>query len=122
MLTRFHKILIGLLVLQLGLVALTALRHDDAAPIKEQPLLAGFDAAKVTRLQVFAAGSAKPIDLARRDASWVLASHYDYPVDATKVTDVLTPIAKMAAAAPLSTQKSRHGQLHVADTDFERKL
>jgi len=101
-------------------------RGDDAASLKEHPVLAGFDAAKVTRIQIFAAGvagaPAKPIDLVKRDAAWVLASAYDYPVDATKVTDLLSPLAKMSAAAPIATQAGRHKQLHVGDAEFERKL
>ena len=126
MLTRFHKVLIALLVVQLVLVVIVMTRGDDAASLKEHPVLAGFDAAKVTRIQIFAAGvagaPAKPIDLVKRDAAWVLASAYDYPVDATKVTDLLSPLAKMSAAAPIATQAGRHKQLHVGDAEFERKL
>jgi hypothetical protein len=122
MLTRFHKILIAALAVQLVLVVFVMTRSDDSAASKEHPLLAGFDAAKVTRLQVFSGQAAKPVDLVKRDAGWVLASAFDYPVDQAKVTDVLAPIAKLAAAAPIATQASRHKQLHVADADFERKL
>src|SRR4029079_10626571 len=86
----------------------------------------GFDAAKVTRLQVFPSATGKLIDLVKKDpakdSSWVLASAVDYPVDQAKVSDVLSPIAKLAAAAPIATQASRHLQLHVADTEFERQL
>jgi hypothetical protein len=122
MLTRFHKILIALLAVQLLLVVLVLVRGEDTGALKEHPLLAGFDAAKVTRLQVFANATAKPVDLVKRDASWVLASGFDYPVPEAKVTDALAPIAKLAAAAPIATQTGRHKQLHVADDDFERKL
>ena len=122
MLTRFHKILIAALAVQLVLVVFVMTRGDDSAALKEHPILTGFDAAKVTRLQVFSGQDAKPIDLVKRDAGWVLASGFDYPVDQAKVTDVLSPVAKLAAAAPIATQASRHKQLHVADTEFERKL
>ena len=134
MLTRFHKILIAILAVQLVLVAFVLTRGDDTAALKEHPILPGFDAAKVTRLQVFGAPEAKPeaksdakpeakpIDLKKQGTSWVLASAFDYPVDQAKVTDALSPIAKLAAAAPIATQASRHKQLHVADDDFERKL
>jgi hypothetical protein len=135
MLTRFHKILIAALAVQLILAVIVLTRGDDSAALKEHPILPGFDAAKVTRLQVFAndtgkaeAGKpegksdAKPIDLVKRDANWVMASGFDYPVEQTKLTDVLSPIAKLAAAEPIATQASRHKQLHVADNDFERKL
>ncbi|HEX7839109.1 MAG TPA: DUF4340 domain-containing protein, partial [Kofleriaceae bacterium] len=132
MLTRFHKILIAALAVQLVLAVIVLTRGNDSAALKQHPILAGFDAAKVTRLQVLAGDSgnqeaakpeaAKPIDLVKRDAGWVLASGFDYPVESAKVTDVLSPIAKLAAAAPIATQASRHKQLRVADTDFERKL
>jgi len=122
MLTRFHKVLIALLVVQLVLVVVVLSRGNDAAALKEHPLLAGFDAAKVTRVQVFAKADAKPVDLVKRDAAWVLASSFDYPVDAAKLTDLLTPVAKLSAAAPIATQTGRHKQLKVADAEFERKL
>lgn len=128
MLTRFHKILLGLLAAQVLLIIVVAMRGDDSGALKEHPLVAGFDAAKVTRLQVFAGEvgkpgeTGKPIDMVKRDASWVMASSFDYPVDQAKINDVLSPIAKLSAAAPIATQAGRHKQLKVADTEFERKL
>lgn len=122
MLTRFHKILIGLLVVQIALAVILMTRSDESVALTEKPLLAGFDPAKVTRVQVFAPNQAKPIDLAKRGETWVLASHFDYPVSASKVTDILTPLPKLAAAEPIATQASRHKQLRVGDTEFERKL
>jgi hypothetical protein len=123
MLTRFHKILIGLLAAQLVLIVIVMTRGNDNRALKEHTLIPGFDVAKVTRVQVSSSGeAAKTIDLIKRDAGWVVASGFDYPADQTKVSDALTPIAKLSAAAPIATQAGRHKQLHVADTDFERKL
>ncbi|MGE0867385.1 MAG: DUF4340 domain-containing protein [Kofleriaceae bacterium] len=121
MMTRLHKILIGLLVAQIALVVVTATQCGEPPALKEQPLLAKFDAATVTRLQVFPS-SGPAIDIVKRGDSWVLASSFDYPAEATKVTDVLTQIAKMAAGEPIATQPARHAQLRVADAAFERKL
>ena len=131
MLTQFHKILIAALGVQLVLAVIVLTRGDDSAALKEHPILAGFDAAKVTQLKVFAKPPAtdaakpdagKPVELARHDKDWVLASGFDFPVESKKVDDVLSPIAKLSAAAPIATQAARHKQLHVADDDFERKL
>ncbi len=120
MLTRFHKILIGLLAVQIMLVIIVLTRGEQG-PATPRPVLAGFDAANATRLQVFSNG--KPtLDLVKRDANWVVASSFGYPVDATKITDALTPLAKMTATDPIATQAARHKQLKVADNDFERKL
>lgn len=122
MLTRFHKILIGLLVAQVVLAVIVLSRGDDRAAHKEHPLFASFDAAKVTRVQVFGDKPGDKIDVAKRGAGWVLASGFDYPADGSKLGDALSPIAKLTAGEPITTQASRHKQLHVADDDFTRKL
>ncbi len=123
MLSRFHKILIGLLAIQVVLAVVMLTRHDDSAARKPEPLLAGFDAAKITRLAVYSKDTAKPaIELARQGAGWVLASSYDYPVTESKVNALLASLAKLAAPAPIATQPARQKQLHVAASEFERKL
>jgi hypothetical protein len=123
MLTRTHKILIGLLALQALLVALMFLRDDAPALVKDRPLLAGFDAAKVTRVRLFGASADKPgVDLVKRGEAWIVASHHDYPADATKVKGLLEPLAKIAGGAPIATSATRHKQLRVADAEFERKI
>lgn len=121
MLTRFHHVLIGLLAAQLVLAAIVLARGDDTAVLEQKPILVKFDAAKVTRVQV-ATTSGKPIDLVKRGDAWVLASGFDYPVAASKVTDLLASVAKLSAASPIATQASRHKQLRVAEDEYERKL
>lgn len=123
MLTRFHKVLIALLVVQLGLAIVMLTRTDDSAARKPRPVLAGFDAAKVTKLSVFASNGTKPaLEVARQGSGWVLTSSFDYPVTESKVTDLLASLAKMSAASPIATQASRHRQLRVDDAEFERKV
>lgn len=124
MLTRFHKILIGLLAVQVALIGLMFLRGGGAPqPVKETPLLAGFDTSKVTRVRLFASGAEKPgVDLVKKGAGWIVASHFDYTADPAKVTGLLEPLAKLAAGEPIATSESRHKQLRVADHDFDRKI
>jgi hypothetical protein len=124
-LTRFHKILIGMLVVQVLLVLLVAGRSGRSSATAESKLLPDFDAAKVTRVQVFGSGATppKPIDLVKKgDKNWVVASGFDYPADTKKIEDLLAPIAKMTAASPIGTKASSHRQYKVADDEFERKL
>jgi hypothetical protein len=121
MLTRFHKIMTALLLLQVGLIALVLGRPDEAAARKPTSLLPGLDAAKISRLQVFA-GKAAAIDLVKHGEAWVLASQHDYPAQEAKISATLAALTRMAASAPIAEQKSRHRQLGVADDDFQRKL
>jgi hypothetical protein len=121
MFTRFHKIMIALLAVQVALAVVMRTRDDDAAPLKEHPLLAHFDAAAVTRIQI-ADKDGKPVDLAKRGDHWVIASGFDYPVPESKISELLGPIAKLAAASPITTSATRHKQLGVADADFKKKI
>ena len=123
MLTRFHKVLIGLLALQLVLLVVMLLRREAPGITRDAPLLAGFDAEKVTRVRVFADGGDKPaVELVKKGAAWVVASHFDYPADAVKVKNALSPLASVKAGEPIATSATRHKQLRVAEKDFERKL
>ncbi len=120
--TRLNKILIGLAAAQLALALFVVTRSGGSVEVTTTPVLAGFDAAQVNRLQVFEAGSTKGVDLVKRGTSWVIASHWDYPVDATKIDAALGPLAKLTAGDPLATSSTKHKQLKVADTDFDKKL
>ncbi|HEY4176266.1 MAG TPA: DUF4340 domain-containing protein [Kofleriaceae bacterium] len=120
MLTRFHKILLGALAVQLLLAVVLHLRGDSHAAAKEVSLLPGFDAAKVVHLQVV--GEGHTVDLTKTGAAWIVASSFNYPADASKVSDALSPLAKIAAAEPIATKSDRHKQLKVDKDDFTRKL
>ncbi len=120
--TRLNKVLIGLAAAQLVLAFFVATRSGGSVELAQTPVLAGFDAAQVTRLQVFENGPDKGIDLVKKGSDWVLASQWDYPVDPAKVEAALAPLAKLTAGDPLATSAVKHRQLGVADNDFEKKL
>lgn len=134
---RLNKILIGLLVGQLALTLLLLGRGGPSAPSRPQPLLPGFDAAKVTRLHVFPAldptapkpGTAgapvaaePPVELARRGDAWVLASGFDYPAQTAPITELATKLAGLTRTDAIASGAARHKQLGVADAAYERKL
>jgi hypothetical protein len=122
--TKLNKILIAVMIAQLALAAFVLTRDDQIHIAPMQPVLAGFDAATVTRVQVFDKGGDTPaIDLAKvGDDAWKLTSGFDFPVDASKVGDLLTKVAAMKSRGPFATTAVRHEQLGVTDTGFEKKL
>ena len=119
MLERYHKMLIGLLVVQVVLIVAVFARGGDNGALGTHLLLPGFDAAKVTRIQI-ASGDGKSVDLVKKGDKWTVASAFDFPVDDARVADLLTPVAKLAAEEPIATSASRHKQLKVAADDFDR--
>jgi hypothetical protein len=59
-----------------GLLVAFVLTRGGDATLVEQPLLAGFDSATVTRLQLFGESPSPRSSLVKRGADWVLASHF----------------------------------------------
>jgi len=119
---RRNQMLVGMFVLQLVLAVFVMTRSSGGVNLEQAAVLPGFDATTVTRLQIFEAGAPKGLDLVKQGTAWVLASHWDYPVDATKIDAALAPLAKSMAGEPITTSPAKHKQQKVADADFEKKL
>jgi hypothetical protein len=132
---RINQILAAVLVVQALLAVALFLRDDQTSIRSLEPLLASFDPTKVERIQVFEGGKgdedvgekkekkkSNAVDLVKRGDDWVLASHFDYPVEAQKVTDLLDKVKGMRSRGPVASGKARIKQLEVGDDDFQRKL
>jgi hypothetical protein len=137
---KVNRILVGVLALQVLLVLFVHLRGDDTSIGSLEPLLTGVDGAKIERVRIFDRTSNDPdetkeqraerlktggkpsIELVKKGEAWVLASHFDYPVETQKVTDLLDKIEGMRSRAPIASGKARQKQLEVADDSFQRKV
>ena len=141
---KLNRILVGVLAFQVLLILVFHLRGEDTSIGKLEPLLPGFAGDKVERIRIFdrtaksdvktpddeeddAAAKGKPganpsIDLVKKKDAWVLASHFDYPVDKQKITDLTEKIADMRSRAPIASGKARQAQLEVADGAYQRKV
>jgi hypothetical protein len=127
--TRLNKILAGVLAVQLVLVVFMLLRGDAGRIGKLEPLVS-IDADKVERIRVFEAPGDKEkkradgpaVELVKRGSEWALTSHFDYPVDKAKVTELLDKVAGIRTRGPVASGKSRQKQLEVADEAYQRKL
>lgn len=126
--SRINKILAVVLAVQVVLI-LVMWRSGSGHSLAKLEPLTDIDAAAVTRLEIYdrleSPGDKAPepaIVLAKKGDGWVLASHYDYPADKTKVGDFIDKLAKMQSRGPVTTRVERHRQLGVAKDHYERKL
>ena len=136
---RTNKILAGALLVQLALAVVVFLTHDDATIGKLEPLLTGVETEKVDRIRVFDAwppgkeesdagkkAAGKPdkpaIELVKRGSDWQLASHFDYPADGSKVSELVDKLTAIRTRGPLASGKTRQKQLEVADDNYQRKV
>ena len=127
MMNRTNLILIGVLVVQLGLIAAVHLSKSDASIAKLEPILE-LDAAAVQKIEIFAKDAVEKNDgapaiiLDRSSGTWQLGSHFDYPAVGSKVDELITNLAGMKAREPVANKATTHRKFAVAEDKYERRL
>jgi hypothetical protein len=134
---KLNKILVGVLGLQVVLLAVVLLTRDRTSIGELKPLLPGVTAEKIGKVQIFPArdpadpasgDGKKPADgkpaivLSKGSAGWTLDSHDGYPVKKEQIEELLGKLAGMRARQPLTTGATRHRQLKVGDDVYQRKI
>lgn len=117
--TRLQQILVGVLVVQLALVAVVA--WPKSAASTGAPLLAGVKAEDITGLTI-TGDTGQTVKLVKKDSAWVAPEADDFPLDATKVTPVLDKLVAIKTNQLVAQTASSHAQLQVADDKFVRKI
>lgn len=122
-----HKLLLGLLVLQLGLAGITwSGRRSSGGPSGAEALLP----VSLGDVTAFAVTSKPPdkdtppeaVRLEKKGDAWVVASAGDYPAVTSKVEEVLKKVLELKVREPIATNKANHNALRVGERDFDRKL
>jgi hypothetical protein len=128
-----------LLVAQVGLAALLAVRHDPLAGAKADTPLMQADAVKNVDDLVIAGMDRKPpipgteqdgaqaiastsIELAKKSGSWVLPSQFDAPADSARVTTLLDKLSGLRRGLPVATSDAALKRFKLVDSDFERRI
>ena len=127
--SRLNQILLVLLAVQsLGFVMSRAF-EDDPTDQKTVKFFADLDADKVTAIAIEGAPPSKKDDppqekvkLTKVDGKWGISGADDYPVDKTKVDELLTTLGKLKSRNTVLNSSTYHDKLEVAADKFQRKL
>lgn len=115
-----NKILALVLLVQLVLLGVIALWPESESAATGEPLVAGLDAASITKL-VIKESDELEITLTKNDSgNWVLPDYDDFPVDATRVTRLLDKIAALQTNRLITRSDTSHRRLQVAGDQFVR--
>lgn len=117
---RLNQLLVGLLVLQLAVVAFVFWPRP-AAGGAGAPLFPGLEAEQIVALTI-EDGQGQSIELARREGAWVLPRAGDYPVLPDKVDPLLLKIAGLKADRLVTETAGSHRRLQVAADEFNRRI
>jgi hypothetical protein len=128
-----------LLLVQVALAVLLAVRHDPLAGAKVDTPLVQADTVKSADDLVIAGMQTRPaaqgaeqaaapaatstrIELAKKNGSWVLPSQFDAPADSARVTTLLERLSGLKRGLPIATSDAALKRFKLVDGDFERRL
>ncbi len=117
--TLIHRVLLGVLVLQIILAAL--LWWPRSGEMAAEPLLDIADASAVVAMRVSdAAGS--EVRLARIETGWALPEADDYPIDTARVDAALAGLLSLTHGSTVTETAASHERLQVANDAFVRRV
>ena len=121
MLNRSNISLLAVLVIQLVLLAVSMISTAGNERRAIEPLLKGLDAVDVDSITI-ADDLENLLRFARREEGWVLPDADDFPVNSSKVDELLDKLAGLDSARLVATNPANFVRLEVANDDFQRKL
>ena len=113
-----RKLLLGAVVLQLGLVALTW--APPATPPTESVPLVPWTTDQIDGITV--KSQEQTLRLRREDGQWRLPDLGGYPADPARVRAVLDKLTTLEVRAPVATRPANHGTLNVSEDDHGRMV
>jgi hypothetical protein len=128
---KTNRFLIIALFVQVAILimGMSLAKEDGTRTQKSMKVFEGLDPAKVTKIKILgepkdAGDSAAPgqqsVELVKDGTSWVLPGADNYPVDPTKVNELLEKLQKLKSRGPVLTKKTYHKKLEVAEDKFQR--
>lgn len=117
---KTQRILLGMVVLQLVLIALVFFNSKPKI-VPNEPLLPNLQTDKITAIKI-SDNSNNLIDIEKKNETWVLANSGDFPVLEQSVTSLLDSLKNIRTGRLVTNTKASHKRLQVADDDYQRKI
>lgn len=117
--SKLNRILAVVLALQI--VLLVVIYWPESSVASGEPLFEGLEADQIVELTIRDM-TGQEIRLAKGPAGWGLPDADDFPVEETKVDELLNQIAELRADRLVTRTPDSHKRLRVADEEFERLI
>ena len=117
--SSINKWLLVLAAIQLALAAFLWKGKDKT---KNVPVAVLEDVDETKASKVVVASSMETLEFEKKEGSWVVSNHFDFPVKDNSMVDALVELKRIQARSPISSNQNRHDQLGVAPGQFNRKV
>lgn len=122
MTSKTNKILLGVLVVQIGVfAAVNMMRRDEPIANKPLKLFDGVSAEKIDSITITDENK-KSVEIKRQGANWVLASGGDFPVKKEKADEFVGKLIGLSSSEIVSENPGHHHALEVSQEKFRRKI
>lgn len=118
--SRRNQILAALLAVQLAVAALVFWPRSSGMAAASA-LLPDLSADQLTGLTVESSED-EPVVMRKQESGWVLPEAGGYPVEASRVEELVTKLAGVRGDRVVANNASSHERLRVGDAAFERKI
>lgn len=118
---RRNQLLSIVLLAQIAVVAVVFISRSGPTGAQGTPLLGAIKASDVVGLTM-QDNNGKTITLTQQGGSWIIPAIDNYPVDTSRVTDVLDKLLAVKTDALETRTNAAHKQLQVAEDTFSRKI
>jgi hypothetical protein len=118
--TKYQKILSGILVLQIVLVGWVFWPKEPTNSQRE-PLLGDLKVDEIVDLRI-TDESGKTIHFSKVGQDWTLPETGNYPVDGEKIQNLLDDLVKVNTGSLVAETETSHKQLQVGDETYARKV
>jgi hypothetical protein len=125
---RTITILAGLLVLQLALAGLLAVRTDPLRgtapdlPLMRAPVAAADHVVIESKSEPGESSETTRVELSRHEKGWTLDNYFNAPAAASRVEAMLGRLAGLKRGLPIATSTAALERFRVADQDYARRL
>ena len=127
--SRLNQILLVLFALQLVGFAVSRTTQTESSAQKTVTVFPGLDADEVTAIEIVGAAPSEKDDppqnsvkLTKKDGKWGVADADDFPVDKSRVDELLKTLASLRTRNRVLDSSTYHEKLEVAADKFQRKL
>jgi len=118
---RTQCVLAALLVVQLALLGVMALRSGGGEDEESHALLPELEAFSAARVRI-EGGDGESVTLLRGEGGWTLADPAGYPAEGEKVDRLLEQLSGLTVRRPVVSSPRYHATFKVTESERERRL
>jgi len=117
---KTHKILIGILALQIIIFAASFATRDNLGKFQSDQNLIPLATTSIDKIQI--EDKAEKTTLVKKNGQWIIPDDNDFPANQTKIDDLLAELKDLKTSWPVGSTFVAAKQFKTSEDDFNKKV